>query len=137
MSRHTDEFAALAESARTRDDYWVTRAWLDFTEQVCAKMCEMEMTKAKLAKNLGTSQAYVTKIMRGETNFTLETMVKIARRLGLELRVELADSAVERGVPSFTVDIRAGDAPAAEQLGSLGAKKRHPKPKHSRPQATS
>src|SRR5207248_1599985 len=38
--------------------------------------------KAELAKRLGKSRAYVTKILQGNANFTLDTLVLIARALG-------------------------------------------------------
>jgi transcriptional regulator with XRE-family HTH domain len=42
-----------------------------------------------LAEKIGSSPAYVTKILRGETNFTLDSMVKIATALGCELTIGL------------------------------------------------
>ena len=37
----------------------------------------------KLARRIGTSPAYVTKLFGGSANFTIETMVKIADALGM------------------------------------------------------
>ncbi|MCB1234477.1 MAG: helix-turn-helix transcriptional regulator [Verrucomicrobiae bacterium] len=53
-------------------------------------MKEQEVTKSELARRIGTSPAYVTKILRGETNFTLDTMVKIAHALNCRLQTHLA-----------------------------------------------
>jgi transcriptional regulator with XRE-family HTH domain len=48
-----------------------------------------EITRAELARRLGTSQAYTTGMLGGHANFTLKTMSKLAQALGLQLEVGL------------------------------------------------
>jgi transcriptional regulator with XRE-family HTH domain len=43
-----------------------------------------------LAARLGTSPAYVTKVLRGDVNLTIETMVKLARAAGGMVHVHIA-----------------------------------------------
>ncbi len=62
----------------------------EFTEELCRVMEERAMTRAELARRAGTSPAYITKILRGSTNFTLATMAKLARALEMEVRLHLA-----------------------------------------------
>lgn len=83
-------FEALYQEAQTHDDYWVAGAIQDFTEEVCRLMEIQKVSRGELARRLGSSPAYVTKILRGNVNFTLASMVKVARALGAELRVGLA-----------------------------------------------
>ena len=45
-------------------------------------MVEKNITKTDLAKKIGVSKAYITKVLRGEANFTVETMVKFSMALG-------------------------------------------------------
>lgn len=91
MTVHT--FEDLYRDAERHDDYWAAQASLAFTEDVCAVMEEKKISRTELARRLGTSPAYVTKLLRGDTNFTLATLVKVARALGAELEVRLhADS---------------------------------------------
>ncbi len=40
---------------------------------------------------MGTSRAYVTKLMRGNVNFTLTTMVKLAMAVGGAVHVHISD----------------------------------------------
>jgi hypothetical protein len=47
------------------------------------------LTRSALAEKIGSSPAYVTKILKGETNFTLDSMVKIANALNCELTIGL------------------------------------------------
>lgn len=83
-------FRSLFEEAQQHEDYWVELAILEVTEEVARRMEELELSRAELARRLGTSPAYVTKILRGDVNFTLATIVKLSRALKSELRVHLA-----------------------------------------------
>jgi transcriptional regulator with XRE-family HTH domain len=82
-------FPKLFQEAERHDDYWVAGAILGFTEAVTREMERQGITRTQLAKRLGATPAYVTKILRGKANFTLATMVQLARALDAELRVEL------------------------------------------------
>lgn len=88
MTTHFD-FDAMFESAKESLAYKVELAVLDFTEELVARMACKGVTRAELARQIGCSPAYVTKILRGSTNFTLETMVKVADVLGCKMRTHL------------------------------------------------
>ena len=80
---------AKAEQARTSHAYRAEGASLRFTEDLVAFMKTSGFTRTALAQKIGSSPAYITKILRGETNFTLDSMVKIATALGCELTIGL------------------------------------------------
>ncbi len=61
-----------------------------FTEELCRVMAEQGVSRAELARRAGTSPAYITKILRGSSNFTLATMAKLARALGMDVDLHLA-----------------------------------------------
>jgi transcriptional regulator with XRE-family HTH domain len=86
-------FPELFKQAEGHEDYWVAGAILGLSEAVAAKLGRSGISRTELAKRLGTTPAYVTKILRGSTNFTLATMVRLARALGVELSVKLGSSA--------------------------------------------
>jgi len=48
---------------------------------------EKGMTQAELAKKIGTSQSNVARLERGQQNFTVETLDKIAKVFGKELKI--------------------------------------------------
>lgn len=79
----------MLEEAKTGDAYWVDKVSLEFTEDLCASMDRQGMTRADLARQIGVSRGYITKVLRGSGNVTLETMVKLARAVGCELDVRL------------------------------------------------
>jgi transcriptional regulator with XRE-family HTH domain len=74
---------------RFRDtlDYELANVEMDFTDSLEALMQRRGINKSELARRIETSPAYITKILRGSTNFTLETMVKLVRALEGELHV--------------------------------------------------
>ncbi|GAB5100519.1 helix-turn-helix domain-containing protein [Caballeronia sp. HLA56] len=54
---------------------------------------EQKMTQAAAAEMLGTTQARVSDIKRGKINqFSLDLLVKLAARAGLQPRIELESS---------------------------------------------
>ena len=83
-------FPELFKEAEQHEDYWVAGAILEFTEDVVREMERQGITRTELAQRLGATPAYVTKILRGKVNFTLATMVRLARALDAELQVQLA-----------------------------------------------
>lgn len=80
---------AKAEQARTSHAYRAEGASLRFTEDLVAFMKTSGLTRSALAEKIDSSPAYVTKILRGETNFTLDSMVKIATAIGCEITIGL------------------------------------------------
>jgi transcriptional regulator with XRE-family HTH domain len=103
-------FADLFEEAEQHDDYWVAGAILEFTEGIVREMERQNVTRTKLARRLGTTPAYVTKILRGKANFTLDTMVRLARALDTELHVEILERgghSTQAAVPQRTAEARA------------------------------
>jgi plasmid maintenance system antidote protein VapI len=85
-----DKFANLIEEAQDTVPYWRDIASTDFTRDLHERMRRMGITHAELARRMGTSRPYVTKLLEG-SNFTLETMVKLAMALDGVLRVHIAD----------------------------------------------
>ncbi|HKH46060.1 MAG TPA: helix-turn-helix transcriptional regulator [Thermoanaerobaculia bacterium] len=82
-------FPELFERAAEHEDYWVAGAILEFTEDVVREMERQGMTRTALAQRLGATPAYVTKLLRGKVNFTLATMVRLARALNAEIHIQL------------------------------------------------
>lgn len=65
------------------------KSWLRYSQLVAIRMLEqMEMenlTQKALAERLGCSQQYVSKILKGQENLSIETISKIEEALSLEL----------------------------------------------------
>jgi plasmid maintenance system antidote protein VapI len=85
-----DKFSRLLEDAEGTVEYWRDIAMTDFTRGLHDRMRRMHVTHAELARRMGTSRPYVTRLLEGG-NFTLETMVKLTMALGGVVRVHIAD----------------------------------------------
>jgi transcriptional regulator with XRE-family HTH domain len=132
------EKAAWYEEMRKEFDndpeYWAEGLKLDFAEEVGRLMEEQSVSRAELARRLGTSPAYVTKILRWTANLTLVSMSRIALALGSRVHLSLASKDAPRGsraVPS-RVPLRrerqhefvAADRPARTRRSSFVASDR-------------
>lgn len=83
-------FKALIKDAGRRDAYHVELAILQFTSDLYQLMKKRELNKAELARVLGTSPAYITKVFRGDANFTIESMVKLTSALNGQIHLHVA-----------------------------------------------
>jgi len=88
MSERT--FKELLEGARRDPEYHKELAILEFTEEVTRVMQEQGVSRTELGRRIGSSQAYISRMLNGGANFTLATMTKVAMALGMELKVHLA-----------------------------------------------
>jgi transcriptional regulator with XRE-family HTH domain len=89
MTSETSSFKELFEWAEQHDEYWTEGAIIQFTEDLAVWMQRRAWSRADLAREMGVSQAYITKILKGNANFTLASMTKLARVLGARLDVRL------------------------------------------------
>lgn len=107
MSDQTNEFTKLFEKAERSPEYWRQSAALDFSEDLFRLMEEGGVSRAELARRMGTSQAYITQALRADANFTLGTMIRLALALGHRVRIHLAPRhsvTVWRDTPYFPED---------------------------------
>jgi len=93
MNTKPRNFSELFQEAERHEDYWLAGAILTFTEKVVREMERQGITRTELAQRLGATPAYVTKLLRGKVNFTLATMLRLARALGTELTIDLGGHA--------------------------------------------
>ena len=65
------------------------KSWLRHSQRIAVKMLEkmdeLSMTQKQLANMMGGSQQYVSKVLKGQENLSLETMSKIANCLKLSI----------------------------------------------------
>ena len=65
------------------------RSWLRYSQRIAMmmldKMEEMNMSQKQLSELMGCSQQYVSKVLKGQENLSLETMSKIEACLGIHV----------------------------------------------------
>ena len=98
MNRKTGERETTAEwfqrrlrESRNSPDYILEGVILDVTEQIVAAMQQQEVSRSEVAERMGVSRAYITKLLRGEGNTTLRTLVRVALALGLRPQVSFVE----------------------------------------------
>ncbi len=86
---------ASATPSKWREDAeWRTenKSWLRYSQGIAMKMLnkmeELGMTQKTLAERMNCSQQYVSKVLKGHENLSLETLAKIEEALGLHLVYE-------------------------------------------------
>lgn len=78
--------------------YQTEKVILDFTERICEIMENQGTSRSELAARLGRSRAWVTKLLRGDHNMTIATMVSVMVALGYQMRLEMQPQARTVGV---------------------------------------
>lgn len=82
---------ALMDSAQEDGSLQVEQAKLDFAISLEAQRLRAKLSYADMAKELGTSAAYVSKVFRGDSNVTIESMVKLSEAAGGRLEIRVAE----------------------------------------------
>ncbi|MFA6957797.1 MAG: helix-turn-helix transcriptional regulator [Thermoanaerobaculia bacterium] len=98
-------FAEIYDSLKDTAEYQTEELKLAFTESVLLRMEELEITRAELASRVGATKPYVTKLLKGNSNFTFESLVKLA--IALDCRVDapvlvpITNSSFARAIPFY------------------------------------
>lgn len=122
-------FADLFRKAQERDEYWTEDAIISFTDQLHTLMKERGMSQSDLAAQIGVSQPYVAKILKGRDNFTIATMVKLVRAVGGRLQIVVGKASAETvAEPEISVALALDNAAATREREVVAVKKQ-PEPK--------
>lgn len=68
------------------------KSWLRYSQRIAMMMLErmeeLHMSQKQLSELMGCSQQYVSKVLKGQENLSLETLSKIERCLDLQIIFE-------------------------------------------------
>ena len=84
--------AALIKQIQSSETYAEVSIREEAAEAIFEAMEKQHVTRAELARRLGKSRAYVTKVLSGEENLGIETLSKIFRALDCQYRIEYSPS---------------------------------------------
>lgn len=76
------------------EEYILEGNILDITEQITTRINELSWSKKILAKKMNTSQAWITKMLNGNNNFTLRTLIKLSIVLNFRLNVDFVPKTI-------------------------------------------
>lgn len=80
-SKEYKSFEELWDIVEDSEEFAISETILDFTIELESLVKKRGVSRSELAEKIGKSQPYITKIFRGETNFTIATMVKLVRAI--------------------------------------------------------
>ncbi len=75
-------------AARGTFDYRLEKILFRLGEDMCLLMEQQELTRTQLAERMGVSPAYITKILDGNPNLTIKSLLKLSDALGRELAIQ-------------------------------------------------
>ncbi len=105
-----EKYRERVRSIENTPEFLLEMVRLAFAEELCRLLEEQGVSRGQLAERLGTSRAYITRILRTDYNLTAETMVKVAlaldARVVLSLQSRQSASATAVAVPARTVHHR-------------------------------
>lgn len=89
----------LENEAKAAGTFWSEQAKLDFSVALERQRRLVNITYAEIAKRIGSSAAYISKVFRGDSNLTIETMSKLAESTGGTLEIKIVNK-VAAATPS-------------------------------------
>ncbi|MDD5706550.1 MAG: helix-turn-helix transcriptional regulator [Kiritimatiellae bacterium] len=104
------DFAAALQKARENPAYWQEDILLDVAHRLSQELDDRDMTQADLASKLGVKPGYISRVLRGHENLTLQTLAKIAFALGKRWECMLVDQGAH--IALFTCSVSNGMDPA-------------------------
>jgi transcriptional regulator with XRE-family HTH domain len=128
----SEQFAAMVARLEQSELYAIEEAKFDISEVISGLMQEQEISKTELAGRIQTSLPYITKILRGNVNFTVESLVKIARALDCTLNVK--DLFVRRQEPIATGGYVARTGKRSVQASTISVVREPEEKKPAKPQ---
>ena len=78
------------ETVRKTFEYRLEKILIQLGEDICRLMRDQQISRADVAERLGVSRAYVTKVLNGNPNLTIKTLLKLSDALGRELAIHFA-----------------------------------------------
>ena len=87
LKKHSSETPSKwREKAEWRNE---NKSWLRYSQRIAMmmldKMEELGLTQKSLAERMGCSQQYVSRVLKGTENLSIETISKIESALELEI----------------------------------------------------
>jgi transcriptional regulator with XRE-family HTH domain len=92
-------FKEKLDAARGTFDYRLEKVLIQLGEDMCLLMEQQGLSRTQLAERMGVSPAYITKILDGNPNLTIKSLLKLSDALGRELTIHFAPK-LDRKLPS-------------------------------------
>lgn len=133
-----DKFQQHLASLMTKPSFLTEQLLLEINEEFCRIMDEQGISRSELAERIGVKRQFITRILNGNPNITLLTLVKVATALNAKIGFQLtvAQKAQQKDVQrisapyQFSFSGRHGEEKARYEIVP-GGLKIMPQAKHS------
>lgn len=83
--KYSDWSKEMFEELENDPDYIAAGLMIEINEQIFTRMQELQVSQTELAKRIGKSQPYVSKLLNDGSNMTLKTIAKLSLALDLDV----------------------------------------------------
>lgn len=90
MLKFSKEFIRIIDDLKNTIEYKVEDITFNLAVQINDRIKELRINKTELAKRLGVSKSYVSQILNGNNNLTIESIIKIADVIDLQPIIKLS-----------------------------------------------
>ena len=90
MKSKASEYRRQLKELEASDSYWANGVAEQFVAELERVMNVRGISKAELAKLAGVSAPYITRVMSGNANLSMQSMAKLAKALGSVVHVHVA-----------------------------------------------
>jgi len=90
MNKEITSWQQWVAQTQRSSEFAAEQVKLDFAVALERRMSQQGITRAELARKLGTSAAAITQTLRGDANLSIERMARLAHALDAALHVHLA-----------------------------------------------
>lgn len=91
LAAKLNEYGSATPSKWRENAEWrlVNRSWLRYSQRIAMMMLdrmeELGLTQKSVAERMGCSQQYISRVLKGTENLSIETISKIEAALELEI----------------------------------------------------
>jgi len=91
-------FEQLVDKHKETPEFLVEQKILGLTEKIVLRMEELGITRSALADRLNVSKPYITKLLRGDVNFTLKSVAELSQALESDFDIDIFPEGASRQI---------------------------------------
>ena len=91
-------FGQLLEDHKKTPEFLVEQKILELTEKIVQRMEELGISRSALADRLNVSKPYITKLLRGDVNFTLKSLAELSQALEADFDIDIFPEGASRQI---------------------------------------
>ena len=77
-------FMEIIETEKVKPEYWIAASQIELMEEIYFHMEKNGLNQSDVARKMGTERAYVSRLLGGNINCTIETLIKLAMASGMK-----------------------------------------------------